>query len=73
MLLFIQSQHKSLGTFINMNQNLFEIYFMGEGVIKSLYLYFLYSYSAEFLRMNIFEIRIRSGTYIGTYIFDIHI
>ena len=48
-----------LGHLHNMNQNLFEIYFWGEGVIKSLYLYFWYLHLAEFLRMNIiFDIQI---------------
>ena len=50
---------KSLGTCIIMHQNLFKIYFLMSS--KVCILYIQYSYSAKFLRLNIFDIRIRSG------------
>ena len=60
MFLFIDRQQKTLGTCIHMHQNLFSIYFMVEGGHRILCIQ--YSYSAKFLRMNIFDICIRSGT-----------
>ena len=57
MFLFIGRQKKSLGTCINMHQNLFKIYFMVEGG-HQMFAFYIFDIH---IRMKLFDICIQSG------------